>query len=126
MTDTAFGTMSLGALIKALEAAPPERSVHLGFKGIVPDSVDSYRGYYDHLAIGFHAGDSITIADLLEMLRGANGGRFEGYKGGTYRMGEETPVWVANYGESPENRIVGVAVDDYSVTIKVQSWAGDS
>lgn len=41
-----------------------------------------------------------TVADLLAVLKLAQGKYFVGYKGGDFTMGKTTPVWVANYGSS--------------------------
>ena len=36
---------------------------------------------------------------VLAMCKGAMGEVFQGYKGGDYQMGRNTPVWIANYGD---------------------------
>ena len=83
--------MTLGKLIAALETMPAET--------VIPSlcSPHSYRGYYSDLA--FERGElECTAGKLLERCRGAMGREFQGYKGGDYLMGENTPVWVAHYG----------------------------
>lgn len=76
-----------------------------------PDGIDSWRGSYSELALGWSmtgaGGTPSSVAGLLAILRGAVARTFEGYKGGEYLMGENTPVWVANYGEAE-----GFRVDD--------------
>ena len=62
------------------------------------DSVDSYRGYYDELAI--EPGGTATVADAVAMLEESIGATFEGYKGGDYTMYGHTPVWSAPYGST--------------------------
>ena len=57
---------------------------------------------YPELAIGFDgaihdrdestAREDITVAALLEILRGAVGKTFEGWKGGDFLMSEKTPL----------------------------------
>lgn len=111
-----FGTVELGSLITALAVQPQENIVYFDFCGLSPDTLNSYRGFYDHLAIAWTDDRPPTVADMLRVLRAAVGCTFTGYKGGEYRMTDVTPVWVANYGDAGSTAIVGV--DDIgSVTI---------
>ena len=92
--------LTLGELIKFLETQPSDLLVEgLG-------ELDSYRGYYRDLAF-----EPVTTQrsaeDLLVECQSAMGKVFEGYKGGDYLMGENTPLWVANYG-SCGTRLMGV------------------
>jgi hypothetical protein len=87
--DRAASQMTLGKLIERLETLPPETMLDLA-------SPHSYRGYYSDLA--FEIGDKIAAADALKMCRAAMGEVFQGYKGGDYQMGRNTPVWRASYG----------------------------
>lgn len=109
--------MRLGELIDALEACEPESQVTFDFGGFEPTGIDSYRGYYSDLALSF--GDQGLLAGkLLAELRDADGGVFEGYKGGKYRMDRSTPVWVANYGRSHGVAVVAVEDQDWRVLIR--------
>jgi len=84
--------MTLGDLIERLEALPRE----LKIAGI--ENPHSYRGYYCDLA--FEASEnSVSVGEQLEVCHEAMGKVFEGYKGGDFMMGENTPVWVAYYGD---------------------------
>jgi hypothetical protein len=126
---TAFDTVSLGALTDALaqlevaealndEGHPPQwRSVFFDFGGLVPHYFDSYRGYYDHMAITFTGESAAEVRQLVAKLKAADGEVFSGYKGGDYRMNRATPVWVANHGECDGTAIVGLLVESYRVTI---------
>lgn len=105
--------MRLGAIISALEAANPDARVEFDFGGFEPTGIDSYRGYYSDLAIGFGEHSGLNAGQLLRELQDANGKTFEGYKGGDYVMDTDTPVWVANHGRSH-----GVAI----VAVEAQSW----
>ncbi len=123
--------ITLGELTDLLEQRPQDQDVRFDFCGMVPTGVDSYRGYYDHLAIGFaEFSDTkmLTVADLVSVLRAANRSTFEGYKGGTYRMTRETPMWVANYGDSGSTAVVGIAEEcEYMTIIRTahcEDWAG--
>lgn len=90
MRERAAIQMTLGKLIERLEAMPPETMI----EGIC--APHSYRGYYSDLA--FERGEKVTAAKALETCRGCMGEVFEGYKGGDFQMGRNTPVWLASYG----------------------------
>ena len=119
--------ITLGDLIDALAKRPPEDEVVFDFCGLHPTDVDSYRGYYDHLAIGYSTEyKPVKVAALLAELRAADGKVFTGYKGGDFRMDRDTPMWVANYGESGSTAVVGVA-GDYQTVIRTaycEDWEG--
>lgn len=122
-SDRPFDTMSLGELIDSLEAAAqlaPGRDVGFDFLGMVPVRIDSYRGFYDHLALEpgnrrMHSADA-PVEKVLQMLKEAVGGTFHGYKGGVYRMTRETPVWCAFHGDTG-SRITDVCVGEYSIQL---------
>ncbi len=82
--------LTLGEVIAWAEALPAD----LEIAGLTKPH--SYRGYYCDLA--FEPCEKTTAGKLLELCRDAMGRVFTGYKGGHYTMGENTPVWVANYG----------------------------
>jgi hypothetical protein len=127
---TAYGTVSLGSLIEALSKIEnKEADVQFDFCYLRPTKVGSYRGYYDHLALGW-SDESVTDKDgkflrhwpsvqsLIDELKAAIGRTFEGWKGGDYRMTEETPVWVANRGESGGTGIIEIGVEgDHTVLL---------
>lgn len=92
--------LTLGELIKFLKAQPSDFLIEgLG-------ELDSYRGYYRDLAF-----EPVTtqrsVENLLAECQLSMGKVFKGYKGGDYLMGENTPLWVANYG-SCGTRLMGV------------------
>ena len=104
--------LNLGEIIKLLESYPvQDDACRFDFGGLVPDlAPDSYRGYYDQLAMGFEASKdypSPTVADVLKSFKSAVDKEFTGYKGGEFIMTEKTPVWVSNYGECSSTIIVG-------------------
>lgn len=84
--------LTLGGLIKALEAMPADAKV------TNLRECHSYRGYYDDLAFKRRDGTRRS-AELLADCQLAMGRVFGGYKGGDYVMGERTPLWVSEYGE---------------------------
>lgn len=89
------GQLTLGELIEALEAVDQDATLPYGF-----DKPHSYRGYYDELA--FELRHDIPVADALAAARSALGVVFQGYKGGDYRMDEDTLVWLSAYGSTGE------------------------
>lgn len=88
--------LTLGSAIKWLSDAPPDAPV-LFDTGEVPGRPQSYRGHYSDLSL-VPDGDLDTVGKLLAALTKANGDTFIGYKGGNFLMGDDTPLWVANYG----------------------------
>jgi hypothetical protein len=114
--DVGVRQLSLGEVISLLEAWPKkDDSCRFDFGDMAPDCApDSYRGYYDHLAMGFKEGDTYpnpTVQEVLDSFKSAVGKEFMGYKGGKYLMTERTPVWVANYGRTGSTVIVGCYLD---------------
>ena len=61
--------------------------------------VDSYRGYYDHVAMEPAVG-GISGALLHERLARLIGTTMQGYKGGDYLVHEGCQVFLAYYGET--------------------------
>lgn len=90
--------MTLGKLIAELsECAPTDLVVFGGEDEGSPGSPDSYRGYYSDLSFD-SAGKPITVAEFKATCEKAVGETFQGYKGGDYKMDNDTPLWVAQYG----------------------------
>lgn len=106
--ERAESQMTLGKLIDRLAELPPETVVDL-------DEPHSYRGYYSDLAFQRNA-TPVSAATALEMCRKCMGEVFQGYKGGDFQMGRNTPVWVANYGCCGK-KITGVR-DDGTLELK--------
>lgn len=83
--------LNLKRLIRLLE--PLERTPVINLT-----NPHSYRGYYDDLA--FELGEGCMCSkDLLSLCKSLIGKKFEGYRGGTYKMKRGTLLWVANYGD---------------------------
>lgn len=81
--------LTLGKLIERLQQLPEGTTIRLSYP-------HSYRGYYNDLA--FESGEPIPVGEALVMSQSAMGEVFQGYKGGDYQMGRNTPVWIAEYG----------------------------
>jgi hypothetical protein len=88
--------LTLGQAIELAKAADPQMVVEFD-RGGSPAGPHSYRGYYSDLSFG-QSGAPVTVAEFLSDLTKSLGRTFEGYKGGDYVMGDETPLWVAPYG----------------------------
>ena len=101
--ERAESQMTLGGLISGLSLLSPDLHV----ANLV--NAHSYRGYYCDLAFELKPGTR-QAGELLADCQSAMGRRFEGYKGGSYMMGENTPVWVANYG-SCGKRLIAIHAD---------------
>jgi|SRR5882762_2841858 len=118
--------LTLGGLIAGLEAiGDREKHVQFDFEYAFPTKLASWRGIYEHLALGFSfpyqdKWEEPTVTGLLQRLNGAIGGKFEGYKGGTYRMSESTPVWVANPGNVGNTVLSGVLDGELSVILETR------
>lgn len=108
MADERFNRMKtstqlmLGELIILLENVKnKDLPVIFDYGEYRPICLDSWRGAYGELAINYSDKESpISCAKLLKELKEAIGKTFEGYKGGDYVMGKNTPLWAANYGTS--------------------------
>jgi hypothetical protein len=122
-------TKTLGALILLLKACPQDAHVRFDFGNTVPDGLESSRGDYAELAIGFTSGryedhKNLKVSEFLAELKAADGKTYTGWKGGHYTMGPSTPVWVDNPGNWSETAIVDVEVQGtyavYLITRRVQ------
>ena len=90
--ERAESQMTLGKLIDRLTELPTD-TVIKGF-----GDPHSYRGYYSDLAFSLSEND-MTTSYAIEMCQKCMGEVFEGYKGGDFQMGRNTPVWIAEYGD---------------------------
>lgn len=122
--NTLNGTiLTLGEFIKKLESFDPELKIVFAYpendRGRLDygeykrydDSTlglgrfDSYRGYYQYLAI--EPTEKVnTVGEVLAEARGVVEDTFHGYKGGDYRMTLDTYVWCAHWGHATELKIV--------------------
>jgi hypothetical protein len=58
---------------------------------------------------------------LLALAKSTSGNSFEGYKGGSYRMGRSTPIWIADgYGDCSNTMLVGVREREYEVVLETE------
>lgn len=116
--SAARGQMKLGDFIAALKTAHPDASVFIDWNMLNPLGFQSYRGIYNHLAIGFAVDrPTMRVAMLLRYAQLAIDQTFQGYKGGDFEMGEHTPLWVANWGHSSGVYVKGLDVTPHIVRI---------
>lgn len=90
--------MYLSEIVERLKKEDPERIVPLGW-----DDAYSWRGDYAELAV--RPAKNVAIGTMLRVLQEAIGKTFEGYKGGSYRMGEYSDVYMDKWGECPGNKV---------------------
>lgn len=102
--------VTLGELTEMLEANPGSLVRVNGSRGLDATSEHSYRGYYDDLAFEESDEPAASGAVLAACERAASD-VYQGYKGGDFRYGPETPLWLASYGNCGE-AIVSASVQD--------------
>jgi hypothetical protein len=91
--------MTLGDMIDRLAAMPQDAEVDALGRPI------SYRGYYSDLAFTPKEG-RMKVSEALALCRSCEGRVFNGYKGGEFTMDRNTPVWIADVGDSGSPRIM--------------------
>ena len=107
---------TLGQLIDALKPLSGDDRVRFAVGYISPCGLGSYRGYYEDIAIRFGHGEC-SVATLLADCEEAVGKEFSGWKGGSYRMSRDTPVWVANSDQVGGMGVVGINVTESDVVL---------
>ena len=102
--------VTVGILINKLEKVEDKsKNVVFDFGYFRPDELNSYRGYYQDLAISYSdESKSPTVEEFLELLREAIGTDFTGYKGGKFTINEDSMVWVAQWGNNTNVALSGV------------------
>lgn len=101
--------MDLGDLIRTLECFDPSMSVWLGWEGRTypPGEFASWRGVYAELTLTPGV-EPVTVGELLDRCRAADGAVFEGWKGGEFTMGRGTKVWADEEGSANGEALQGV------------------
>ena len=100
--------MTIGELINELKKCKPDSKVYYDFAGLMPTTINSWRGTYDEPALGW-AGlkylcnwgldNPPTVENLLKELDLALQLSYTGWKGGVYFYTEDSPLHIDNYGE---------------------------
>lgn len=90
------GHWTLGRLINQLEKLDPKMLLETD-KSVGICGPHSYRGYYQCLGLE-PCGRPCTVGDTLELLQSVVGHCFLGWKGGSYQMFRDTPLFLAYEG----------------------------
>ena len=115
--------LTLGEIISKIETILDNStreariSVRFDFAYFRPTVLDSWRGIYSELALGYDERGETDATDFLDELRSAVGKTFTGYKGGDFTMSRHTPVWVSNNGEACETAVVEVVDAGYQILL---------
>lgn len=113
--------LTLSQFIDALEKCDKDNQVRFDFGGFAPTTFASWRGDYSQLALGYDRLYPLpATGELIAKGRAAIGQTMMGYKGGEYRMSEDTYLWADNWGESSCTAIVGVLNIGYMTIIQTQ------
>jgi hypothetical protein len=117
--------MTMQQFADALKAMPADEVPYFDFCHTRPTRLDSYRGYYEDVALGWTDAPSRapTCNELAASVQARIGKTQEGYKGGTYTVYPDTAIWVANHGETGDTAIVGVRNEGWAVIIET-AYAG--
>ncbi|MEM7765230.1 MAG: hypothetical protein AAF290_14280 [Pseudomonadota bacterium] len=115
---------TIGWLIDKLSKCNPEAEVTLGPLSLIPESLYSYRGYYEDVAIDYRSDlfdRRKTVNQFLQDLRECLGSTITGYKGGDYTVRESTALWVAKWGQCSGVGVVGIRkIGKQYVVIKIK------
>lgn len=109
-----FKGLNVGEFMDALRRHDPDEPVKYDFVHFGPTTLESYRGFYEDVALGYDdvtngRYDYPTVRSLLTHFEATLGKVFEGWKGGNGRpVTRDTDLWVANPGETGNTVIVGV------------------
>lgn len=119
--------LTLGDLIDKLKTLPPEANIEFDFGSANITTLDSYRGYYDQLALGYdgeYGSEMMTVGKLLKDCEEAIGKTYQGWKGGDYTMSRDTNIFVANSGCTSDTHLLDIVkkYDDW-YTLKTETSA---
>lgn len=125
--------LTLGEIIEKLEKCgltqgenDKPKQVSYDFGTAIPTTLNSWRGSYSELALGYKLSGydnneehfaKTTAESLMSELKSAIGKYFYGWKGGEFVMNENTPVWVANPGDSGDTGIIDVIDGGWRIII---------
>lgn len=111
--------LTLGELIKHLETnCAEDQIIEIDYKEndyAFPNECmliepHSYRGYYSDLA--FETAEARqTVRELLIVVKECLGREFAGWKGGLFKMNEDTPLWISWHGCSSGLAIIAVNIN---------------
>lgn len=124
---------TLGQMIDALKGRNPDAQVRFTFANMCVFGVDSYRGYYEDLALDvdfFRHADpkkktklQLDTRGLLSLLEQSVGQVFTGYKGGDYEASRDTALWVSKYGDCSNTIVTGIDESYLGATLILTGYA---
>lgn len=116
--------LTLGEAIEQLRTLQTGHRVTFDYdERIAPGDAESYRGYYEDLALE-PSESPIDVSGFLSVLEAALGETFMGYKGGDFVMDEDTPLWVAEYGTTGR-AITGLHLEGRGVVLETKDMDDD-
>lgn len=122
--------MKLGDMIDWIEAwkkifgNPQKVNVTFDFCRVNPDGIDSWRGDYSQLAIGWSDdSECVTVDEFQRMLINSVGKTFHGYKGGEYKADRDTEVFIDNYGRFTNTRVKELRADEFEFVIVSEKYS---
>jgi hypothetical protein len=132
-TFASSAQLTLGQIIEKLEKCGlthgeknEPKQVEYDFGTAIPTTLGSWRGSYSELALGYKLSGydnndghfaQTTAETFLSELKSAIGKKFTGWKGGEFTMNKDTPVWVANAGNSGNTGIINVVDDGWRIIL---------
>ena len=104
--------MSPNSLLEALKDVS-ENNYVVFWNCAKPGEFQSYRGSYCELALSMEEWtEKLLVKDFRESLRNVDWSVYEWYKWGDFKMTGDDTIHVANYWETSDLYIEGVALDD--------------
>ena len=102
-----------------------EATVVFDFEYAFPINFGSWRGSYSELSLSFgfvgykfeSDEKSMGLSEFLKKCEETVGKTFEGWKGGDFTMDRDTPVWVANQGNSGNTGIIDIVDNEYEIIL---------
>ena len=120
-------TWTIGMLRQEISAEESSWPVRFDFdpeKYVNSFQFHSYRGWYHHLGIDV-VDEPTDVKRLIDELDWCLGSVYEGYRGGSYRMYPETPVWSSVEGSSGGRAIVGMRRENNEVILETEEFIFD-
>lgn len=93
---------NLGRFIKELKELDQEKLIYVE-KNIGCEGLSSWRGSYCELALDYEKGKKSKVKEVLKNAKDTLDKILTGYKGGDFVMDKNTPIHIANYGETSFN-----------------------
>lgn len=107
--------MTVGELLKALEAADTTAHIEFDFCQCVPQRINSWRGVYAEPALSWcyvsvnYRGPKPTVEDTLRELRHClSGWTYLGWKGGEFVFTADSCLHVDNFGDCSNTEITQI------------------